>query len=345
MSPPSVVFEPSPQANGSGLRVLVVTNMYPNPAQPSSGVFVQEQVQSLRARGVAADVLFANGPANKLNYLWGLQAFWRLQLRRRYDIIHAHYVHSGLIARMQARSPVVLTFHSGEFYLGRLEYLLSRLIAPRADGVILVSSILKQFLPRQNAWVIPCGVDLQRFRPMPQKEAREHLGLAMERKLVLFAAGRRPEKRFDLVEEAFAILKQQRSDAELVAVSGQPPEKIPLYMNACDVLVLASDKEGSPQVIKEAMACNLPIVSVPVGDVSEVIEGVEGCYLCTQKPEDIAAKLKISLDRGGRTGGRRFVTHLSLENIATRLIDVYHEVLNSRQPSNLKSASPKEASK
>ncbi len=336
---PNIWFETSPAQPGSGLKVLVVTNMFPTPAKPHLGVFVREQVESLRALGLHVDVLFMNGPASKLNYLRGLLAFWRQVRKTKYDVVHAHYVHSGWIARMQAGTPVITTFHSGEFYSGKLEYWLTRLLAPRIDGVILVSNMLRKFLPGQKAWVIPCGIDTQRFRPIPQAEARARLGLPGDRKLVLFAAARRPEKRFDLVERACELLERERPDAELLIVSGQPPERIPLYMNACDVLVLASDKEGSPQVIKEAMACNLPIVSVPVGDVEEVISGTEGCYLCTQDPADIAAKLKQALDRGARTRGREAVAHLALDKVASRLVEVYQQVLRPRESSQANTVS------
>ena len=327
---PSVLFEPSGVAASEGLKVLVVTNMYPHPARPSHGIFVREQVQSLRMMGVRADVLFINGPAGKVNYGKGLLAFWRHMRRARYDLVHGHYVYGGAIARLQAGCPVLSTFHGGEFYMGRLEPLLCRLLAPRVDGVILTSSALRGCLPDQQAWILPCGVDSVRFRPMPRDPARAELGLPMDKKLVLFVAARRPEKRLDLVEQAVSVLNETVPEAELIVLSDQPPDRVPLYMNAADVLVLASNNEGSPQVVKEAMACNLPIVSVPVGDVPEVLADVAGCYLCSQSPPDIADKLGMALRREERTTGRDAIAHLSLEAVAARLVDIYREVLERR---------------
>jgi len=101
-------------------------------------------------------------------------------------------------------------------------------------------------------------------------------------------------------------------------------------MNACDVLVLVSDGEGSPMVIKEAMACNLPIVSVPVGDVPEVLGNTEGCYLCTQEPQDVAEKLELALRRGKRTNGRKTISHLEIGAISRRIITVYRNVLKEK---------------
>jgi glycosyltransferase involved in cell wall biosynthesis len=300
--------------------------MYPHPAKTYMGIFVKEQVDSLRALGLNVDVLFINGPASRVNYFRGVFPFWSHVMRRRYDLIHAHYIYPGVIARLQVGCPVVVTFHSGEFYTGPLEYLLSNFIAPRVAGVILVSPRLKIFLTRQDTRVIPCGVDTHRFRPMPRQEARQSLGMPTDKKLVLFAANKRPEKRFDLVESAMNSLKTQMPDLDLITVTQEPPERIPLYMNACDALVLVSDKEGSPQVVKEAMACNLPIVAVPAGDVPELISNIDGCYLCSQDPGDIAAKLKTALERGGRTNGAEYAKRLSLERIAQRIMEVYTEV-------------------
>jgi glycosyltransferase involved in cell wall biosynthesis len=121
-----------------------------------------------------------------------------------------------------------------------------------------------------------------------------------------------------------------------VVVSNQPPELVPLYMNACDVLVLASRKEGSPQVVKEAMACNLPIVSTAVGDVAEVIGGIEGCHICTADPQDIAEKLVAALTFGRRTDGRKRVRDLSIDRVAERIVQAYEQVLAKRAASKRK---------
>ena len=130
---PAIIFERSPAKHAEGPKVLVVTNMYPHATKPSMGVFVKEQVDSLRALGLEVDVLFVNGPASRANYLRGVLSFWHRLMRYRYDLIHAHYIYSGLIARMQARCPVVITFHSGEFYAGRLECT-SRSLARQRQG-------------------------------------------------------------------------------------------------------------------------------------------------------------------------------------------------------------------
>jgi glycosyltransferase involved in cell wall biosynthesis len=157
------------------------------------------------------------------------------------------------------------------------------------------------------------------------------LGLPQDKKLVLFCAGMRPEKRFDVAKAAVDRLSANDASVQLVIATEQPHSIIPHYMNACDVLVLTSDYEGSPTVIKEAMACNLPIVSVDVGDVAEVIAGTDGCYICQRTPDDVAAGLNLALGRKRRTNGRANIAHLSLDGIADRLIEEYESVLRNRR--------------
>ncbi len=313
------------------MRVLVVTNMYPTPDKPAFGTFVRDQVESLRALGVEVDVFFMDGKASRLNYLrgfWGLRRW--LGTHPRYDLIHAHYVFSGLVALSQRRLPVVLTHHGIEVVLGWQGYL-CRWVTPRVDRVIVTSSVVKRALGYADAVVIPCGVDMTRFAPVPQADARARLGLPQDARLVLFAGEPRPEKRLEIIQAAVARLSAEDDRVRLVVASNCPHEEMPLYMSACDVLALASDFEGSPMVIKEAMACNLPIVSVDVGDVAEILGDTEGCYLCERAPEDMADKLRLALARGGRTDGRRRVAHLSLEATARQIQAVYEGVLAARK--------------
>lgn len=308
------------------LRVLVLTNMYPTPEHPAFGTFVSDQVSSLRWLGVECDVLFLNPRESKLNYLWGPRRLRRHLGFREYDLIHAHYVFSGLIAATQRRLPVVLTQHGPEVFMYWTPPL-CRLAARLADATIVVSPALAKYMP-VPVTVIPCGVDLELFQPQPQAEARKALALSPQRKLVLFASEMRPEKHVEIAQAAVQRLQAAGEPVDLVITTGQPHERIPLYMNACDVLVLPSAGEGSPMVIKEALACNLPIVSTDVGDVADLIDGVEGCYLCERTVDDVADKLRLALAFGRRTAGRRRVeARFSQRRVAEQIVNVYEETL------------------
>jgi teichuronic acid biosynthesis glycosyltransferase TuaC len=317
------------------VKVLVLTNMYPTPNRPFHGTFVEKQVESLRQEGVEVEVLYVDGVSSKLNYVWGFPRLWAKLIANRYDLIHAHYVFSGIIARAQFICPVVLTHHGSQVFRG-WQAPVCRMVTPLVDRAIVVSHEMKEKGNLSKSHVIPCGVDFELFKPVPKKKARKELGLPMDKKLVLFAGEYfRPIKRFDIVEAAMKLLQERSPDAELALVAKKPLNDVPRYMSACDVMVLVSDGEGSPMVIKEAMACNLPIVSVPAGDVPEVIAGTKGCYLCSQDPKDVADKLELALQWGKRTDGRQKIGDMEIGAISRRIISLYEDLLREkggRQP-------------
>ncbi len=313
------------------MKVLVLTNMYPTERKPWFGTFVKEQVESLRKEGVQVDVFFVDGVKNTLNYLWAFPRLWAWLLTHRYDLIHAHYVFSGIIARAQFLYPVLLTHHGSQVFAG-WQAPICRLVTPLMDRAIVVSPEMKEKMENNKLEVIPCGIDFDLFKPMPRQQAREELNLPQDRKLVLWAGEYwRPIKRFDIVQKSVDLLRERDPDVELVLVGGKPLSAVPKYMSACDVLLLVSDGEGSPMVIKEAMACNLPIVSVPAGDVPQVIGGTEGCYLCSQDPQDVAGKLELALKRGRRTDGRDGIGHVEIGAISRRIISLYEELLQEKR--------------
>jgi glycosyltransferase involved in cell wall biosynthesis len=317
--------QPGQTQGSTKRRVLVVTNMYPDAQNPDFGTFVHEQVSALRARGLEVDVLVVGGKRRKLSYLQGAQRLRRQLQKHEYDLIHAHYVFSGIVARLQRRCPLLVSFHGAAEMVGWVG-LLCKALAPLADAVTVTSEQHKRELGRPDAHVVPCGVDLDLFVPTPSSQARRELDLPAEGKLVLFVGIVRPEKRLDVIQGAVNLLQRQDPSVQLIVATGQPHERIPLYMNACGVLALASDYEGSPVVIKEAMACNLPIVSVDVGDVAQVLAGVEGCYICRRDPADMAAKLKKALDRGQRTKGRGVIQSLTLDATVDSILGIYEEL-------------------
>jgi glycosyltransferase involved in cell wall biosynthesis len=204
------------------------------------------------------------------------------------------------------------------------------------DRAIVVSPEMKEKGRLARAEVIPCGVDFELFKPMPKDRAREELDLPRDKKLVLFAGEYfRPIKRFDLVQQSVNLLRERDPEVELVLVAKKPLHEVPKYMSACDAFVLLSDGEGSPQVIKESMACNLPIVAVPVGDVPEVIGGTDGCYLCSQDPADVAEKLALALGRGQRTEGRAKIAHVEMGAIARRIGACYEDLIEEKRDRGL----------
>jgi len=316
-------------------RVLVVTNLWPYQGDPGYGSFVQAQMESLRPLGVEYEVLFINGRESRWSYLRAVGDMRRRLRARRYDLIHAHFGLSGWVARCQWRVPVVVSF-LGDDVLGRFERdgritlygrilkIASFILARLVSSVIVKSGEMRSKLGLSSAHVIPNGIDLELFRPMERAEARRRLGLDPSKKFVLFpfdpALG---NKRFDLIEAAVTRARQEIPQLEILKVSGVPRAQMPRYLNAADLLVLASHSEGSSNVMKEALAVNLPVVSVEVGDAAELIGGVEGCYLVPRQIEPMAARIVDVCRLGSRPRGRESVRRLSMENAAQRIVEVY----------------------
>jgi glycosyltransferase involved in cell wall biosynthesis len=182
-----------------------------------------------------------------------------------------------------------------------------------------------------NIHIVPHEIDFKVFRPIDKDCARSTLGLRHDRKYVLFAANPEiPVKRFPLAQAAVECLRASDSCIELLVVFKESQDRLALYMNACDALVFPSFQEGSPNIVKQAMACNLPIVATDVGDVTEIIGETKGCYVCNASIEDFVDKLRLVLYSPERTQGHGNVRHLASPVVARRLIGIYESVLRDR---------------
>jgi glycosyltransferase involved in cell wall biosynthesis len=259
-----------------------------------------------------------------------------------YDLVHAQFGHSGVVT-FPKRRPLVVTLRGDDLqgliedeqgrigFRGRLLQGVSRWVACHADAVIVVSDHMRALLPCDKpVYTIPSGLDFGLFRLIPRDEARRHLGLPLDRPLVLFA-GRphEPRKRYGLASRAVELLNGSVTPrAELVVAWGVPFTDMPYYMNACDALLFTSVQEGSPNVVKEALACNLPVVSVAVGDVPLRLNGIRGCELCTDEhPKAIAAALARVLRQAERCEGRAAVQELNESLLVHKVLEVYRSVL------------------
>jgi len=258
--------------------------------------------------------------------------------RRPYDLIHAHFGLSGLIARCQFKLPVVISFMGDDVLgrprldgritpTGRLFQISSFLLARLVAAVIVKSQEMKSRLRLDRAHVIPNGVDLDLFSPIDRTEARRALALEPTKKFILFPYDpAEARKRYDLIEAAAALARAEIPELEILHVRGVPRHLMPFYMNAADVLVLASLIEGSPNAVKEAMAVNLPVVAVDVGDVAELLGPGEGNYLVPRNPEAFAARIVEVCRKDARSRGREWVLRLSMPNVARQIVAVYAQL-------------------
>jgi glycosyltransferase involved in cell wall biosynthesis len=318
----------------------MVTSEWPAPGVNVTSHFIKRQADFLGAAGVDVTVFPFRGRKNPFNYLTNWVRLQARMRRERFDLVHAQFGQSGLLV-LPKRLPLVVTFRGSDLLgtvsdktrrhlkVSALHQYLSRMVAACSDAVIVVAEHMKAQLPSSiDAQVIPSGIDLNLFRPTDTTVAREKLGLPADERLVLFV-GRtnHGRKRGFIAEQALDILNRTLP-ARLVVAWAIPHTDVPLYMSACDALVFTSMQEGSPNVVKEALACNLPIVSVQVGDVESRIKGVENCELCTDDdPATIAAALERVLLRGVRTDGRETVLSLDENIITQKVIATYEAVL------------------
>ncbi|MFN2635146.1 MAG: glycosyltransferase [Thermoanaerobaculia bacterium] len=349
MSKSSASSEPRNSAR-SALRVLAVTNAYPSPERPTAGIFLAEQVEGLRRAGVAIEVVLFDRLKEGVRSYFGVGARLAEPIRTfDPDVIHVLYggVLADRVARTAADRPVVVTYHGSDLQGSALAPLrvqlmaeygvcCSRRAARHAAVIIFVARHLVRFLPeesRPKARVIPCGIDLERFRPLDRDACRKELGWDNGRFQILFATSNEdPIKRPDLARAAVEALRVRGIDAELRILRGVPYERVPAWLNASDVLLLTSLTEGSPTIVKEALACNRPVVSVSVGDVAIQLEGVEGSFLADATPEALAGALARVAAGPRAIEGRSRARQYDNEETALRLKDLYGEVLRSRQP-------------
>jgi len=314
------------------MRIVIVCSKNSGKIAP----FIVEQAESLVQLGHEVEYFAIQGKGIK-GYLKNYNLLRKKITEFKPDIIHAHYGLSGLLANLQRRIPVVTTYHGSDinndkvFRLSKLSIQLSAFnVFVSERNMEKVQRLTRTQTPlasplkkgRGRNILIPCGVDVDLFVPMKKDEARMKLGLDGDMKYVLFAgAFDNKVKNAALAQEAVSLL----TDVQLLELKGYSRAEVVLLMNAVDAVLMTSFTEGSPQFIKEAMACNCPVVSVAVGDVPELIAATEGCFICSYEADDIAAKLQRVFDAGKRTHGREVINNrgLDLVTVGKRIEGIY----------------------
>ena len=312
------------------MKVLVICSKNSGKIAP----FIMEQAESLIKVGLIVDYYTVERKG-----IIGYIKCWKPMIKKinefKPDIIHAHYGLSGLLANLQRRIPVVTTYHGSDINNDKVF---------RFSKICIRLSAFNMFVSEKNMRrayltpdpspkgegkfaLIPCGVDVDLFKPLNKVEARQKMGLDENKKYVLFSgAFENKVKNASLAIEAVS----QLTDVELLELKGYNRTQVAKLMNAVDCVLMTSFTEGSPQFIKEAMACNCPIVTVPVGDVPEVIEGVDGCYISVYEPDEVVTQLGLALAFGKRTEARQRIMDkgLDLNTVAGKILQVYEKVIN-----------------
>ena len=328
------------------MKILIVGNNKPGHFAP----FVEEQARALQLQGSEV-VFFGVQGKGIMGYLRCLPALKCAIQQHQPDLIHAHYGLSGLLANLQRRVPVVTTYHGSDINkpnILRFSKIAMRLsahnifVSQRNVTLALSPNSLITYRLKKRYTLLPCGVNLPLLWSEMQTQRVEQLTLNqwVQEKLnagvkhVLFAgAFNNVVKDPELAKAAINELVYEGINVDLVELKGYNREQVNALMYNCDALLMTSRTEGSPQVIKEAMACGCPIVSVDVGDVAERVSGVEGCYVVSSRePAAIAKALQQALAFSGKTNGRQRIIEMGLSNeqVAKRLMAIYKQLVESQ---------------
>lgn len=325
------------------MRILMVTGVYPTPHKPHAGTFIKAQVDLLLSAGASVEVLHPKPGPVPMRYAWTTWQVLCKTLGGHFDVVHGHYGLWCLATRLQWWTPVVADF-LGDDLLGTvredgtyskkslLVVRVSRWLARHVDAVLVKSEQMRKAAGGGTIYVLPDGVNFDLFRPLPRAEVRAKLGWDPNRSYVVFANNPAiPVKNFALAQAAIERLKARGLEAELVVANGLPQAKVVEYINASNALILPSIAEGSPNVVREAMACNVPVVATNIGDVAQVIGHTAGCTVCTHDAEAMAAGLEEALRHRGPTTGRQDTAHLSSAVIAKGLLEMYEDILARKE--------------
>jgi len=287
--------------------------------------YIVEQIETIsRIYEIKYDYFLIKG-RGIFGYISNLIPLYRSLRKGDFDLIHAHYGLSGFLSILQPFVPVVITFHGSDFNLKKNR--MFSLVARRfADASIFVSK--KMLCGLKNSGrdsVIPCGVDFEMFTPLDKLECRAKLGLDPAKKFVLFPSSfSNGIKNYPF---ARAVVDSLDCEVELLELKSRTREEVNLFLNAVDLIILTSFSEGSPQVVKEAMVCNCPIVSFDVGDVKEIIDGIKGCAIASNDIIEFADAVKDVLMTGARTDSRTKISNFDNKSIANRVFNIYKEVV------------------
>jgi glycosyltransferase involved in cell wall biosynthesis len=325
------------------MRVLFICPELPKPGSPGSMAPAARQIESLRDAGIEIEGVDMRG-IPKLKYLQLLPRICRLA--EQVDIIHAHYGYCGWLAHIALlftpRKPLVMSF-MGDDLLGTpinpegdLSWFSERMVslnirlAGLVDCVIVKSQEMAAIVSPVIANVIPNGVDTESFQPMDQNVSRQAIDLPLDIKCVLFPGNPgNPRKGHALARAAILVAERELGEPiKLLPLWGIDPSKVAVTMTACDAMLMTSLIEGSPNVVKEAMACDVPVISVSVGDVKLLLHGVNGCHVCPRDAETLGKQLARTLLTPGCQGRNSIIARgLDLESVARQIVTEYKKVL------------------
>nr|WP_295923764.1 glycosyltransferase family 4 protein [uncultured Dyadobacter sp.] len=308
------------------MRILIVcSGNAPGFEFEKHQAFIYDQVKAVEKAdaGIWFDYFFIRHKGFS-GYLKSRQELVARLAETNYDYIHAHFSLSALLANLQRKVPVISTFHGSDINVQKLR-LISAAVELLSEKTIYVSDLLRKrslVSSKNKSFVLPCGIDFDIFKIEHKETARKQLGFKPDKKYILFSSAfDNPVKNYPLAREAIGLLANE--EIELIELKNFSRVQVAQLLSAADAALMTSHTEGSPQFVKEALACNCPVITTDVGDARHWIAGVEGCYLTSYEPADVADKLRKVLSGTVSIRGREAVQSLDNRLIARRLIEIY----------------------
>ncbi|MEJ7824335.1 MAG: glycosyltransferase [Solirubrobacteraceae bacterium] len=310
------------------MRALVVTNMYPSPTRPALGGFVRDQVQALRRIDDLDVELHAFEPGGVRSYARAARGLRVRFAGERFDVVHAHFGLTAWPALAVTAGKRVVTLHGNDVYHPRSRRITTAVLG-RMDLVATPTPGFAADVPGTSTIaILPCGIDVERFRPLDRRAARERLGLNPDGRYLLFPYDpARPVKRVDIARELAA------DDAELLTLGAVPAEEVPLWVNAANAVVCPADWETFGLACVEALACDVPVLARPTGVHAEALSGIAGTHCAawdaTSWREALAPHLAAS---DPRVDGRARALTYSAAALAARVAVAWRWLVESGPP-------------
>jgi glycosyltransferase involved in cell wall biosynthesis len=319
------------------MRALVVTNMYPSAARPALGSFVRDQVRALQRIEDLDVQVHAFAPGGARSYLRAGRDLRRRYAGQSFDIVHAHFGLTAWPALAVDAGKRVLTLHGNDVYHPRTRRMTAAVLG-RMDLIGTPSPGFAADVPRAGAGapiaILPCGIDVDRFRPIDRRAAREQLGLDPDGRYLLFPYDpARPVKRFDRARELAG------DDAQLLTLGSTPTDEMPLWMNAANAVVCPADWETFGLACVEALACDVPVLARPTGVHAEALDQIAGT-LCAEWDLEVwrAALAPQLAATDPRIAGRARAQQYSADALAARVATAWRWLVAQGPPPPLYSA-------
>lgn len=318
------------------MMVLHITTNYPTKTHPIYGIFVKEQVESLQRIGVDCEVFYSNGKeeGGMMAHRASIAKVRKLLKEKHYDVIHCHHSISGLILLLAGgafRNKCIVSYQNNPTREFGGKWLF-RILYPFFNKIIIKNT--GPYLKKKKAVYLPNGTNADFFKPLDKEACKAKLGWDSEKHYILYMdsnKGTRTQKRYDRYQETLDIVRKTIPNIVSIELSNTPREEIPTYMNACDLHLMTSDFEGSPNSVKECLCCNTPVVCTDVGNVKDMMGDISGCYVTKEKDANELADcvIKVLTSTEPFNGRDLFLAKgYGIETVARKLSALYQSIIS-----------------